>query len=317
MGKVLFVPMLTFGHFNCCVNISRLLIERHPEHQIYFLVSDKWAEKLKKWEPRVKSLIYMKDEDTWKRNREEQEEILKKEGKLTNENKKQPEKNGLDSLASLIDDIGDQWEKPPIEAVKNMKSLLSCCLETMYDHRAKIEQLVEELDPDVVAFDTVIMIPFLWKKRVGKTRKTRKTIQIMTMNPLFFDHPDLPPYSSGLSSNKTVAFDQWNEFRQTNLKHTAEYTLHLNSLLLEEGLACIRPPGLINESSFFNVYIYPRGEHKRPMMGQSFMAALVFVVLLTSIYSSQRDRLLFDGSGNSTTWKVVAARFFITANQKR
>lgn len=49
------------------INRFRHLIEKHPEHEIYFLVSDLWAEKLKKWEPRFKSIIYIKDEETWKK----------------------------------------------------------------------------------------------------------------------------------------------------------------------------------------------------------------------------------------------------------
>lgn len=245
MGKLLIVPMLTFGHFNACVNIGRLLIDRHPEHEIYFLASDKWADKLAKWEPRFKSLVYMKDEDAWKRNNE----MLEKERKINGDQKQESQKNGYDSLSNLIDQVGNEWEKPTIEGIKKLNGLLTCCLETMYDHRTKIEQLVEELDPDVIAFDTIIMIPFLLK---------RKYIQIMTMNPLFMDHPRLPPYSSGLSSNKAATFEQWKEYRLTNLKHTADYTLYLNSLLLEEGEECIRPPNLINPSPFFNVYVYPR-----------------------------------------------------------
>ena len=146
MGKLLFVPMLTYGHFNCLVNLGRLLIEKHPEHQVYFLVSDKWADKLAKWEPRFESLVYLKDEDAWKRNND----MLRNEGKL-NGTEKKSEKNGYDSLASLIDEMGSEWEKPPIEGIKNLHQLLRCCLDTMYDHRTKIEQLVDELNPGKLA----------------------------------------------------------------------------------------------------------------------------------------------------------------------
>lgn len=251
MGKLLIVPMLTYGHFNVCVNVSRLLIEHHPEHEVFFLVSDKWADKLAKWEPRFKSLVYMRDEDAWKRNKEKQKEALRREGKLVENGEKQNEEKGYDTLATLIDEIGDEWEKSTIENVANLNELLTCCLDTMYDHRAKIEQLVNELDPDVIAFDNVIMIPFLLN---------RKYIQIMTMNPLFLEahgSPQLPPYSSGYSANKTVAFEQWKEFRLASLKHTAAYMQQLNSLLIAEGQACVRPPNLINESPYFNIYVYP------------------------------------------------------------
>lgn len=74
MGKVLIVPMLTYGHFNCCINICRLLLEYHPEHEIYFLVSDKWAEKLEAWEPRFKSIIYTTDAEAWKSSNEKDDQ---------------------------------------------------------------------------------------------------------------------------------------------------------------------------------------------------------------------------------------------------
>ena len=42
----------------------------------------------------------------------------------------------------------------------------------MYEKREKIEQLVNDLNPDVICYDTIIMIPFLLE---------RPFVQIMTM----------------------------------------------------------------------------------------------------------------------------------------
>lgn len=42
----------------------------------------------------------------------------------------------------------------------------------MLEDRTKIEKLVNELDPDVICFDTIILIPYLLN---------RKWIQIMTV----------------------------------------------------------------------------------------------------------------------------------------
>ena len=183
-------------------------------------VTDKWADNLKKWEPRFKSLVFMKDEDTWKKNIEEHQRRKKEEGKETT-----LKKDG-DALVNLIDEFGDEWSKPKIENVKGLGRLLKCCLETQYEYRDKIEELVNELDPDVIIFDTIIMIPFLLN---------RKWIQIMTMSPSFMDHHELPPYSSGLSSNKEVAFEEWKRFRLVNFEHSADHINYLNLKLVEEG----------------------------------------------------------------------------------
>lgn len=262
MGKLLIVPMLTYGHFNCCINICRLLLEYHPEHEVFFLVSDKWAEKLEKWEPRFKSLVYCSDEDAWKRNKLNEEEAPQGEDKPLKNGEKEsgeadPVKNGVkeneedDSLAAIVNKIGHEWEKPTIEKVKAFGDLMTAQLETIYDYRDKIEQFVKELKPDLIAFEHVIMVPFLLD--------AAPYIQIQTINPLFIhDHPSLPPYSSGYSADKAAAFEQWKEFRLATLKHTADYRDLLNSRLIEAGHACVRPLSMINESPYFNIYFYPK-----------------------------------------------------------
>ena len=189
--------------------------------KLIFSVTDKWADKLKQWEPRLKSLVYMKDDDIWKKNIEEHRRVQKAEGKVP-----RPAKEYGNSLVNMIDEIGEEWQKPRVEGLKALSRLLKGIIETQYEYRDKIEQLVNELDPTLIIFDNVVMTPFLL---------TRKWIQIMTMSPSFIDHPELPPFSSGLSSNKAVAFEEWKTFRLGNLKHMADLLHYMNLKLVEEG----------------------------------------------------------------------------------
>lgn len=97
--------------------------------------------------------------------------------------------NKNDSIINLINEFSSGWVKPSIERAKTVNSFLKNLVDTVYDKRSVMEKLVDELNPDVICFDTIIMIPFLMK---------RPFVQIMTMVPLFMDHPELPPYSSGI-----------------------------------------------------------------------------------------------------------------------
>ena len=49
------------------------------------------------------------------------------------------------------------------------------------------------------------------------------------------DNKDLPPYSSGYTSNKSIGHNDWKLFRKTRLEATKEYYHYINIKLCEEG----------------------------------------------------------------------------------
>uniref|UniRef100_A0AAN0LIY7 UDP-glycosyltransferase n=1 Tax=Polyphagotarsonemus latus TaxID=1204166 RepID=A0AAN0LIY7_9ACAR len=247
MGKLLFIPMLTYGHFNCAINIGRYLIDKNPKHEIYFLVSDLWEKKLMKIEPKFKSLVYITDENAWSFSKPK-EKNENKENEIVNK-KIEEKKDDLDSLTKIISKPDKDWSDSSLSKVKGLSKFFEC-LSSIYDnYKDQILKLVNDLDPNLILYDHVVYPSYLMN---------RPWANLMSINPLFMNHHELPPYSSGYSSKKKLAEKEWIEFRKEFLINSTDFLTKASLKLIEEGEPAMKLDSFFIVSPYFNIYIYPK-----------------------------------------------------------
>lgn len=122
----------------------------------------------------------------------------------------------------------------------------------------RLEEIFDELRPDVVAEDNVLTFPAV-------LRQPAPWVRIVSCNPLEIRDPALPPPYSGLPTGDRSG---WDVFRDEFARTHAELHAEFDEFCRERGCPPLRDLEFIHESEHLNLYLYPRGadyDRSRPL----------------------------------------------------
>jgi MGT family glycosyltransferase len=111
----------------------------------------------------------------------------------------------------------------------------------------RLEEIFEEVRPDVVVEDNVVCFPAL-------LRQPAPWVRIVSCNPLELRDPDLPPAYTGLPAGDRTEWDAYRaEYRRTHADMHAEF----DAFCREHGCPPLPDLEFIHESEHLNLYLYP------------------------------------------------------------
>ena len=137
MGKLLFIFVLGQGHMNVCLSVAKSLINKYPEHEVYFNVDEEFYKKVKSFCPLFKPVLMNKIElpsdDDAKKSKEKFLELFFKTG---------------------IEQYFGNFE--PISKFQDI----------YINTQSQIEKVIAQVQPDVILMDQLFSLPFVQNKNI-------------------------------------------------------------------------------------------------------------------------------------------------------
>jgi MGT family glycosyltransferase len=221
-GKtIVFFPEGAFGPTNNCVGIGEVL--RRRGHRVVFVIEESFAGTLeeKGFEEALMRLSPLPEQE------EEPGQFWKD---FIRETAPVFRKSTFDQLGEFI---APTWQ-----------ALLDGA--RYVDDR--LVELFEELQPDVIVEDNVCAFPAI-------PASGRPWVRIVSCNPLELKDPELPPPFSGLALEDR---GRWADYRAEYQRVTGEMQAGFSEFCVERGAPQLPAGEMIHESSWLNLYIYPR-----------------------------------------------------------
>ena len=229
MATIVFFPEGAHGPTNNCAGIGAVLRERG--HRVVFIVEESFAGTLEArgFEERLMRLGPPP----------EQEEA--------------PGQFWID----FIHDTAPVFRKPTIEQLGEFiaPTFEALCDGARYVH-ARLLEIIDELDPDVIVEDNVVSFPAL-------AASGRRWVRIVSCNPLEIPDPALPPVFSGYPARPTARPGP--RSRRSSVERTPTCTPRSTSSGASRGAPPL--PGLefMDTSPYLNLYGYPGRGRLRPL----------------------------------------------------
>jgi MGT family glycosyltransferase len=217
---VVFFPEGAFGPTNNCVGIGDVL--RRRGHRVVFVVEESFAGTLvaQGFEERLMRLTPPP----------------------------QTEEVPGQFWKDFIRDTAPVFRRPTIE---QLGAFVEPTMRALVDGSryvdARLAEIVEELDPDVVVEDNVVSFPAL-------LADGRPWVRIVSCNPAEIKDPDVPPPFSGLPAEDRSGWEEyWDAYRAALGPLHAEF----DAFCRERGAPPLPPDDFIHESEWLNLYLYP------------------------------------------------------------
>lgn len=163
MGKLLFIFLLGQGHLSVCASVAKALLYKYPEHEIYFLADDEFAEKVKKISPLFKPVLI---------------DVVKPP---------------TDGDSKFMTEFGKNFYKVSKERYSSAFFPFEMIMHIYKLNQKKTEAIINEIKPDVILIDQLFNLPYVENKNIPWGC-------IASCNQLFIDDsPNRVPTMSGLS----------------------------------------------------------------------------------------------------------------------
>ena len=170
--KILFIPIHAVGHVNSAIGMAQVLIKRG--HEVLFLITDQWKDKLTKYG--IKEVLYQEPDE---------EDISGKDPATF--------------WAEKIKEGGLLGDLSSIEKVANMYKD-DKYLTKQFKFDKMVEEALKEIRPDVMVCDQVFTLPSINNSGIP-------WVLVCSCNPLFFiEDLRTPPNCSGmlLKNNRSI-----------------------------------------------------------------------------------------------------------------
>ena len=233
MATVVFFPEGAYGPTNNCVGIGDVL--RRRGHRVVFIVEESFAGTLE-----AKGF----------------EEALMRLGPPP-EHEEAPGQFWKD----FIRDTAPVFRKPTIE---QLEGFLQPTWQALVDGAKYVEprlrEIIDELAPDVVVEDNVVVFPAL-------PASGRPWVRIVSCNPCELKDPDVPPAFSGYATADRTG---WDEFRAEYERTHRALWEDFDAFVQEQGAPPLPELEFIHESPWLNLYLYPEEAdyaRARPLAG--------------------------------------------------
>jgi MGT family glycosyltransferase len=220
MATFLFFPEGAFGPTNNCVGIGSVLQRRG--HRVVFLVEESFAGTLEA---------------------QGFEERLMRLGPAP----EVPEVPGQ-FWKDFVRETSPVFRRPTIEALDGFirPTFQALCDGARYVD-ARLHEVLDEVDPDVVVEDNVVSFPAL-------LASGRPWVRIMSCNPLELPDPGLPPAYSGYPSQDP---SQWADFRAAAERSLGPLHAEFDQACRDLGAPSLPPGEFIHASGWLNLALYP------------------------------------------------------------
>ena len=220
MATVVFFPEGAFGPTNNCVGIGDVL--RARGHRVVFIVEESFAGTLEArgFEERLMRLG-------------PKPEVEEAPGQFWKD---------------FIRDTAPTFRKPTIEQLGEfIQPTWQALLDGSRYVNPRLEEIIEELGPDVICEDNVPCFPAL-------PASGRPWVRITSCNPLELRDPDIPPVFSGYPADDRSGWDAFKaEYERTHRPMWEEF----NAFVQEAGAEPLPDLEFIHESPHLNLYLYP------------------------------------------------------------
>jgi MGT family glycosyltransferase len=233
VATFLFFPEGAFGPTNNCVGIASVLQQRG--HRVVFLVEESFAGALaaKGFEERLMRLTPAPET---------------------------PEVPGQ-FWKDFVRDTSPVFRRPTIEALAGFiePTFRALCDGASYVD-ARICEVLDEVDPDVVVEDNVVSFPAI-------LASGRPWVRIMSCNPLEIPDANLPPVFSGYS---TTDQRPWAEYRVAAEQILGPLHAEFDQACRDLGAPALPPGQFIHTSDWLNLALYPEEldyQRLQPMPG--------------------------------------------------
>lgn len=141
-----------------------------------------------------------------------------------------------------------QFRRPTIEQLETFtKPVWKELIEGAKYVNARLEEIFDELRPDVIAEDNVVAFPALATSGIPWVR-------IVSCNPLELKDPNLPP---AFRLYPTTDRSGWSAFRHRYLSLHEDPHDNFSNFCAEVGAPPLPSGEFIRESPYLNLYLYP------------------------------------------------------------
>jgi MGT family glycosyltransferase len=263
MGKLLYFPILSYGHLNIGIALANHLLDQYgDQHEVYFVVDEEWEAKLKPKNPRF---IYKTYQNPLELNASEMPKEESNCESSTDDDATDPlelkmkEAAAKNPMIAMVTQIARIGHLPLQEQVKKSWAMFVKSFERFEQAEPELKRIIDEVQPDFILSDQIISMPFIAGGKIPWA-------PVVSANPLAFGIEELPPCFSGMRMDQS---DQWAEFR-ANLWPVIEESWNvINNWLLRNNCRPLRHNFLMYESPYFNIYCYPKElDYNVPLPGR-------------------------------------------------
>lgn len=270
MGKLLYFPILSYGHLNIGITLANHLLDLYGnEHEVYFVVDKVWEAKLKPQNPRFHYKIYTNPLETHASEVMKQESDAKDQqaldGSKNDETPVDPLETKIleaakqDPTLLMITRIAALGRLPAKEQALQSWGIFVKSFEMFEQVEPDLVRIIDEVKPDLILTDQMCPMPFIVNSNIPWA-------VVLSASPLAFGLDEHPPCNSGLRMNEK---EKWASFRkdiQPVFKSTWDV---LNNWLVKHKCRPLRPGYFMYESPYFNIYCYPKElEYDVPLPGR-------------------------------------------------
>ena len=219
---VLFLPESAYGPTNQCIGLGDLLVKRG--HRAVFASESSWAGKLKPlgFEERLVDLA-PPDPST-----------------------AEPSADAF--WADFIAETAPEFRKPTIEQLETfIQPTYQALIDGARYAEPQLRRIVDEVRPDVVVEDNVVLFPAL-------ATSGAPYVRIVSCNPLEMPGEGIPPRFSGLPASDPAS---WGRFREAFERTHKETWETFNAWVVDQGAAPLPYLEFMPRDNAANIYVYP------------------------------------------------------------
>src|SRR5215218_10276418 len=219
---VLFLPESAYGPTNQCIGLGDLLLKRG--HRVVFASEASWAGKLA---------------------------ALGFEERLVDLAAPDPDAGEEDAGQFWTDFIAETAPEFRKSTTEQLTTFIQPTFQALIDGAVYCEPalraIVEEVRPDVLVEDNVVLFPAL-------VTSGAPFVRIVSCNPLEMPGPGIPPGLSGLAMD---APDTWADFRDEFERTHRETWEAFNAWVQDQGAAPLPDLGFMPRDNAASIYVYP------------------------------------------------------------
>ena len=148
----------------------------------------------------------------------------------------------------FIRETAPEFRKPTIEQLETfIVPTLQALVDGSRHVNARLEEIIDELDPDVVCEDNVVTFPAL-------PARARRWVRIVSCNPAELFDDDVPPVFSGYPAGDRAGWPAfWDEYDRL----TGDLWGSFDAFCREQGAGGLAPRAFMHSSPDLNLYLYP------------------------------------------------------------